>query len=72
MTIVSKKNVTGWPYVTGLTLGYFFKVKIFEFFYEILGIYISEYVFSEYISLFTITLPPSLLQAIQKMSPKKR
>ncbi len=46
-----------------LTLTFFFYVKILLFFDENLGIYISEYALLEYISLFTITLLPSLLQA---------
>jgi len=50
-----------------VTLSLFFYVKILVFFHEILGIYISEYAPLEYISLFTITLLPSLLQAIQKI-----
>jgi len=45
----------------------FFYVKILVFFDESLGIYVSEYALLEYISLFTITLLPSLLQALQKI-----
>ncbi len=45
----------------------FFYVKILVFFDESLGIYVSEYVLLEYISLFTTTLLPSLLQALQKI-----
>ncbi len=29
--------ITGWPYIIGLTFGYFFSVKILVFFNEILG-----------------------------------
>jgi hypothetical protein len=55
--------LTGWPLIMALTLSFFFYVKILVFFDENLGIYISEYALLEYISLFTITLLPSLLQA---------
>jgi len=58
--------ITGWPLIMALTL-IFFYVKILVFFDESLGIYISEYALLEYISLFTITLLPSLLQALQKI-----
>jgi hypothetical protein len=51
-----------------LTLSLFFYVKILVFFHKILGIHISKYALLEYISLFTITLLPSLLHAIQKSS----
>jgi hypothetical protein len=57
------ENITGWPLIMALTLTFFFYVKILLFFDENLGIYISEYALLEYISLFTITLLPSLLQA---------
>jgi hypothetical protein len=51
-----------------VTLSLFFYVKILVFFHKILGINISKYALLEYISLFTITLLPSLLHAIQKSS----